>query len=1236
MSSLYVFIYQRPKMTKKYFSLTPIALEKDEYYDALDWAIKDKKVTNIAVSGDYGSGKSSVVHSFVEHKNNEKSELKCLNISLATFNSGTSSEDENVNEEENSPPAPECALKDALTSKAVEESSSEESSSKEKILDLEQAVLKHMFYQLEPSETTGSRFKQISHTTKSQKVTETLVISIFSLFIYMYANPKALGPDLNAHIGQTWLAIFAFLGCAGLLYKVISLSASNTLKKLGIVKGEIEFSEKKSDSAFHQYLDEIIHFFEKTEYDLVVFEDLDRFEDAPAVFGGLREINQLLNKRKRINNKLKFIYVVKDDLFEGEERTKFFDYILPIIPIVSSANSKDMFFHLLNEAGLDEQEAEFKQLISDVSYGVSDVRLIKNIVNEYKIYSNKLKSEGQGDNKFELLPHKLLAIVIYKNLAPRDFTQLRINKGNLADVFNRKAEFITDAINELEQEIESLNAKIARCDNDVLKGEEELFAVLKAKVLEHADSYTTSSQQRTQLISLGQKAMENLSKASDHSLYKASTRTKYKISDAMEAINYWARKEALTQNSESLLHEIEGCKQRIDELTDVPTVEELCASEDGFTLINQAVKGFEIFDSLLRYGYISEDYAHYMSFFYGQGLNDQNFIKSVLYNQPKDFNFKLTSVANVVKELSQKSFNSQGILNIELFDYLCSSQHEKLTFFVASLIKWVRRLEPRSLDFFSDFILYNGRLERVTADFIAADPDFFAFFLEHRDTTSYHYLLFRQTFLSMELSQLDNENTQRAYLTFLEQKISLALPEIYRIAKRNLEDLTTRLNSINFKYSYEGVNLAEPELPGYIAKNGLFAVNIETLRWAIKTLDENLDWFETQSYSALIEFSQKHQAFKLIRKHHFAQYIAVTYQALEHLDEEPEVAIELLNDTALEAELKATILQRQKRPFRDLLAIEDETMWPVVFERFLIYASWHNILNFFSSIDRLSGPSKELTTYLSTESVYEALNKEQIGSKFIDVAKELLVQCTYSEQISAEVLEKLLVVALPAGELDILDIPEDKLETLIDLGYIELTSDNISELKRLYSEKFYHLKLVAKHIEEFLTSNDYFNLSVQELAKLLELLPNPNKSYIGKLFNKALNALNYDREESLVENGFADLIDQLFNLPYSLDVLGDDLDYLMKSDLNSDSKLKLFIAASDNLTEEKMCHLLPLISLEYKALTEPNKRPKISLTELNRVLLTKLEARKAILTSFAELSGKQFEVRIKKSFDHHP
>lgn len=97
--------------------------------------------------------------------------------------------------------------------------------------------------------------------------------------------------------------------------------------RIGKVKVKEAEVEVDTHSVFNQYLDEIIFFFASTRYNVVIFEDLDRFSDTTRIFGKLRELNKILNNsqylRTIIKKEITFVYSVRDDLFDATLRVKF-------------------------------------------------------------------------------------------------------------------------------------------------------------------------------------------------------------------------------------------------------------------------------------------------------------------------------------------------------------------------------------------------------------------------------------------------------------------------------------------------------------------------------------------------------------------------------------------------------------------------------------------------------------------------------------------------------------------------------------------------------------------------------------------------------------------------------------------------------------------------------------------------------------------------------------------------
>lgn len=80
---------------------------------------------------------------------------------------------------------------------------------------------------------------------------------------------------------------------------------------------EIKIFEESDDSYFDKYLNEILYLFKNADSDVIVFEDMDRF-NANRIFERLREVNTLANNQLQKENKkvLRFFYLLCDDIFK--------------------------------------------------------------------------------------------------------------------------------------------------------------------------------------------------------------------------------------------------------------------------------------------------------------------------------------------------------------------------------------------------------------------------------------------------------------------------------------------------------------------------------------------------------------------------------------------------------------------------------------------------------------------------------------------------------------------------------------------------------------------------------------------------------------------------------------------------------------------------------------------------------------------------------------------------------
>ncbi|WP_230577282.1 hypothetical protein [Mycoplasma capricolum] len=210
-------------------------------------------------------------------------------------------------------------------------------------------------------------------------------------------------------------------------------------------------------TVFDRDIREIIYLLYSSNAKVVVFEDLDRFHNL-EIFIKLKEINFILNsyiRRKIFKRKpVKFIYMINDELFSPHIRTKFFDFIVPVLPVINSSNSESKFCEFLELIG--ELDSLDKNVIWKISLYISDIRLIKNIVNEFFIYNYAINSENNQIDK-----NKLFALITLKNIMPKEFDLLQMDKGYIFNIFDKIKKYKINNIDSIKNELNEAKNKLS-------------------------------------------------------------------------------------------------------------------------------------------------------------------------------------------------------------------------------------------------------------------------------------------------------------------------------------------------------------------------------------------------------------------------------------------------------------------------------------------------------------------------------------------------------------------------------------------------------------------------------------------------------------------------------------------------------------------------------------------------------------------------------------------------------
>lgn len=394
------------------------------YKDVLNNVTQDKLIKNVGVTGGYGTGKSSIIHSYF----NELESKTSIYISLAHFDSLAGN---------TIPPQDDKAINSQIDN------------------ILEMKIVNQLVNQIEPDKIPKANFL----TKKNIKNRKIILYSLSTFCLILYL--KFLLPVITEKITysiKNFLPKLELVDYILIFISVITMISlyyllSNTIKKI-IYKGNwskltintmginvnMENRDFSTVSYFDNFLSDVIYIFDESEAEFVIFEDLDRFNDH-SIFEKLREINLMVNQRRNSakRKKLMFFYVISDEVFSEKkgnstnhsedvsvtEKTKFFDVIIPIVPIVNNTNSFDYLkSKLLDELEITDKN-DFETFLYQVSIFIDDLRVLKNLVNEFKVYKEIHKNNIKIDYK------QLFALIIYKTLNSSDFSDLVKSKGDL-------------------------------------------------------------------------------------------------------------------------------------------------------------------------------------------------------------------------------------------------------------------------------------------------------------------------------------------------------------------------------------------------------------------------------------------------------------------------------------------------------------------------------------------------------------------------------------------------------------------------------------------------------------------------------------------------------------------------------------------------------------------------------------------------------------------------------------
>lgn len=1032
--------------------LTPINdADISVYEEAIDFVFRNPDVRNVAISGAYSSGKSSMLESYKK----EHEEYKFTHISLAHF----------------------CDFK--------KENDKPEEKVKESVL--EGKILNQLMHQIPSKRIPQTNFKVKTQLNKNDTLKSTIFFSAFFIsfvFLILFSRfsdfiqilPKNILKTILSLLVNPYTATAAILVCAGCSIRLIfsfvrAQKNNNMIRKISLKGNEIEIFSEQKDSYFDKYLNDVLYLFENVEADVVVFEDMDRF-NAGLIFERLREVNTLVNiqrkKEKGENYKpLRFFYLLRDDIFICKDRTKFFDYIIPVVPVVDGSNSYEQFLKCLTEADMRDKLDE--NFLQSLSLYIDDMRILKNIYNEFMVYIHRI-------NNTDLDWNKMMAMVTYKNLFPRDFSDLQLAKGFVFTLFEQKPLLIKKALETAEEKKKDFSERIQRANDEILVSEEEVDDVYKAKKQRLDDAYRYNN-------------TEAYRKQSEKD--KAAYIARKQIVEDCKTINRQKLESQLTKaKREIVLIKAKQMKdlltrENIDGFFDTVEAPPLKNGEDkdrGFNEIKDS-DYFALLKFLVQNGYVDETYADYMTYFYEGSLtaNDKAFLRRITDRRGAEYTYRLADPKAVIESpvLREVEFEQEEILNFDLFECLLANcKNSKCSAYLKRFIEQIRK--TNNFDFVSQFYATQKENNQFIIKLNEEWPEFFSMALQGKTIPS---LQLRQysidTLCFCDEQVMDAVNVDDYLAKYIADSV-----DYLEIEEPDTSKLIAGFIQLGVLFKEINYETASKKLFEQVYKENLYELNFENIKLMLKKR------YDAKSNSAIIHKnytlvrSQPDSPLALYVDENMLAYIEMVIANCDNkIDDDEEIAILLLNNEDLELDTKKQYINILTTSIDLITKIKDSELWGAMVERRIVVHSADNFISYFQDV----GLDEALVKYVNQmpEKTDYAIAFKSLK---IEEKSEMCNTLAKCNDIVNTQYEKVLVAlecffddfdAENSGE-----ISDEKFKILIDKQIIQMSVESLEFVRQNYKE---HLdRFIFKNVKDYISLQTTKNFNLEEAKKIIE------------------------------------------------------------------------------------------------------------------------------------------------------
>ena len=352
---------------------------------------------------------------------------------------------------------------------------------------------------------------------------------------------------------------------------------------------------------------------------------------------------------------------------------------------------------------------------------------------------------------------------------------------------------------------------------------------------------------------------------------------------------------------------------------------------------------YKVLKYFLEKGYIDEEYFFYISIFQEGRLtpSDQEFLLSIKFNAPKEFDYKLQEIPSLIQNLSGVDYDHKGILNKDLLEYCLLHEDEYEKECDAILKQMV--VHEQYIDLLYQFMEVGNYVPTFIKRLVHIDNVWKSLDKDINHITKDKDKVISSMFKYADINDIRTVNTSYPFNTYINDNNNYSdlFEDIDQVRARELLDLL----DLNVQSLIDDSNAADTY--SYIYDNNMYALTLDNIKVIFKHNELPVDNLDSAIYTSIEETELNelqdyvHQELPAIVEH--------LMLASSNTNESFDIIASLMNEDIQASEI-IKLINHNVTLWDDCEGITDKDIVSTLFEGNKIKMTFENVKHYCSCI----------------------------------------------------------------------------------------------------------------------------------------------------------------------------------------------------------------------------------------------------------------------------------------------